>query len=108
MWYLGEKGLGGIMPTPEGQPIPPHWLSYLHAPGSIEEMVSKAEGLGANVMQPIFPIPTVGKMAIVADPQGAIFAPFETLPMEDGNADDWLVVPGTKGGVSWNELMTSD
>jgi predicted enzyme related to lactoylglutathione lyase len=106
MWHNAGNGFGGITPIgPEQQGTPPHWLSYLQAPGKIEEMVAKATELGANVIQPVFDIPTIGKMAIIADPQGAVVAPFETAPMDSAPE---FPPPGIKGGISWNELITTD
>ncbi|HYV02292.1 MAG TPA: hypothetical protein VEM93_08195 [Actinomycetota bacterium] len=37
-------------------------------------MTNAATGAGAQVMMPPTPIPTVGTFAVLADPQGAVFA----------------------------------
>lgn len=105
MWHNDGSEFSGIMPIgPEQQGVPPHWLSYLHAPGTIEDLVTKAGELGGTVMQPVFDIPTVGKMAILADPQGAVVAPFESIPRRGARS----IGMGKPGAVAWNELMTTD
>ena len=38
---------------------------------------------GAQVMMPPTPIPTVGTFAVLADPQGAVFAILQTLPRSE-------------------------
>jgi hypothetical protein len=55
------------------------------------------------VLHPVTPIPTVGKFAVVTDPQGAVFAAFQ--PGEAPAAGAWDPQPGD---VSWHELVTSD
>jgi len=37
-------------------------------------VTNAATGAGAQVMMPPTPIPTVGTFAVLADPQGAVFA----------------------------------
>jgi predicted enzyme related to lactoylglutathione lyase len=38
---------------------------------------------GAQVMMPPTPIPTVGTFAVLADPQGAVFAILQALPRSE-------------------------
>src|SRR3546814_12211854 len=51
-------------------------------------------------------IPGVGRFAIVADPQGAVFALFKG----SGSPDDMgpPAAPGTPGHAGWHELYTSN
>ena len=81
--------------------IPPHWLSYVSV-ASADESAGKAKELGATLMKEPFDVFTVGRMAVVQDPTGAVFA---------------LWQPGTHKGASlvnvpnslcWNELATPD
>ena len=74
MFKQGERGTGGMYKiTPEMGPIPPHWLIYF-AVDDCDAKVEKAKGLGATVMMPPDDIPTIGRFAILNDPQGAAFA----------------------------------
>jgi predicted enzyme related to lactoylglutathione lyase len=52
--------------------MPPFWLVYF-AVGDCDQAVATASALGATVMQPPFDIPP-GRMAVLADPVGAVFA----------------------------------
>lgn len=105
MWMVGEHSIGGVMElSPEAieQGAPPHWISYIAVPDA-DAAVARAQELGGTVLMPAFDIPTVGRFAVVADPSGAVFAPFKP----EGEA------PGSEGMApvgqfSWNELMTDD
>jgi len=68
----GERPNGGIMASP-GEGVPPNWVVYF-AVANCDATVSKATGLGAKVLAPAMGIPTVGRFAVLADPQGAAFA----------------------------------
>ena len=50
---------------------PPHWLAYISTP-DIGDTVAKATDMGATIMAEM-EIPTVGSIAVIADPQGAVF-----------------------------------
>ena len=65
------RQVGGAMPPPmEG--VPPHWNVYFNV-GSVDDAVTEATALGATVVAPAFDIEGVGRMAVLADPQGAMF-----------------------------------
>jgi predicted enzyme related to lactoylglutathione lyase len=64
------RGNGGMRPAMEGEP--PHWLVYFGA-GDIDATVAKVRELGGGTMTDVMDI-GVGKIAIVRDPQGAVFA----------------------------------
>ena len=72
--YNGEVGIGGI---PSSEQLPanasPHWLIYFLV-SDCAAALEKAEGLGASALMPTTEIPTVGSMAVLKDPQGAVFA----------------------------------
>lgn len=72
---------GGFMPM-TGQPegVPPHWLPYFTVP-SRDGAVEKARELGGTLLTGTMDLPA-GKIAVLADPQGAAFAVFE------GETDD--------------------
>lgn len=66
------RAIGGAMePMMEG--MPPHWNVYFNVT-SVDETVAQAESLGGNVIAPAFDVNDVGRMAFLADPQGAMFA----------------------------------
>jgi predicted enzyme related to lactoylglutathione lyase len=101
MWTADGQAIGGVMPLPNAS-APPHWLAYIAVP-DVDATVTQAESLGARTMVPGTDIPTVGRYAVLADPQGAVFAVFTPeggAPREEGEP--------RIGEFSWHELMTTD
>jgi len=69
--------LGGILPLAFRNPgAPPHWQIYLLL-SDCDEVATKAKCLGAKLYMPPRKIEDIGRMAVMADPQGAAFALFE-------------------------------
>jgi predicted enzyme related to lactoylglutathione lyase len=58
-----------------GANVPPNWMPYFQV-GNVDSAVQKAQSLGATVYVPPSDIANVGRFAVIADPQGAIFAIF--------------------------------
>ena len=106
LWTLGERRIGGLMKLPEqagAECAPPHWLGYVSTPGA-DATLALATKLGARTLLPATDIPDVGRVAVIADPQGAvigIYTPNET-PEDPGDRGP------AAGEVSWHELMTTD
>ncbi len=66
--------MGGMIDAsawPEGTPN--FWLAYF-AVEDTDATVARAEELGGAVAAPAFDVPGVGRMAVLTDPQGAVFA----------------------------------
>ena len=62
-------GVGGLMQaTQPGTPT--QWLAYVVVENA-ETSLAKAVELGAVVILPVMPIPQVGRIAVIQDPQGA-------------------------------------
>jgi predicted enzyme related to lactoylglutathione lyase len=76
-WGLFNDGRlnGGMMPLPAGSPAPSHWLVYFTS-ADLDASAAEAERLGGRVLVPPTAIPS-GRIAVLADPQGAVFALFE-------------------------------
>jgi predicted enzyme related to lactoylglutathione lyase len=76
----GEQFIGGIPPSsfmPAN--VPPHWMLYFLT-SDIKATVDKAKSLGAKIYVGPMRIEKVGDMAVIADPQGAVFSAFQPLP----------------------------
>lgn len=104
MLNLDGKGAGALYqmePEKIAQDIPPHWLSYVLVK-SADESAAKAKELGATLLATPFDVMTVGRMAIIQDPTGAVFALWE--PKEHKGAG----VVNVPNSFCWNELMTTD
>ena len=87
---------GGFGKALEGAP-PPHWLSHV-AVENVDEAVEKAKGSGGRLAAGPFDMSGVGRMSIVADPQGAYLGVYEP------EGDD----PAPEGVFVWDELGTPD
>lgn len=81
--------------------IPPNWLSYASV-ASADEAAAKAKSLGAKLMQEPFDVMDVGRMAVVQDPTGAVFALWEA------RAHKGAGVVNIPNSHCWNELATPD
>jgi uncharacterized protein len=101
MWTSQGTAIGGVMDLPDAGG-PPYWLAYISTP-NVDETVTQALNLGARILTPASTVPTVGRFAVLSDPQGAAFAAFTpegAAPGHDGEA-----MPGE---FSWHELATHD
>jgi predicted enzyme related to lactoylglutathione lyase len=58
---------------------PPHWQIYFQV-DDCDAATAKAKQLGANVFAGPMTIEHVGRMTILADPQGAVFSLFQPEP----------------------------
>ena len=101
---LNGKDVGGLyklMPDMVAQGVPPHWLSYV-AVTSADETAEKAKAAGATVMNGPFDVSTIGRMAVVQDPTGAVFALWQAKEHKGSGISN---VPNS---FCWNELGTTD
>jgi predicted enzyme related to lactoylglutathione lyase len=74
----GEDFIGGIPPASYRDPkVPPHWLAYF-AVSDCDASAAKAKELGAKFVMPPTTFEDVGRFAVVSDPQGAMFAIFQS------------------------------
>ncbi len=105
MFTVGGKPVAGLMAMPEDMPegVPPHWMGYV-AVDDIDGSVAQAKELGGKVHREPTDIPSVGRFAIIADPQGAALALF--TPSGDSEPDP--IDRGAEGNFSWAELNTTD
>jgi predicted enzyme related to lactoylglutathione lyase len=79
-WQLDGKRIGGCIHLDQfGVPaeVPANWLAYFDV-ANLDETVQRVESLGGTVNVPPRDIPEVGRFAVVADPQGAVFAVFSS------------------------------
>ena len=74
MFQVGGKEVAGSMP-PQMAGVPNHWQVYF-AVADADAAAAKIKQLGGSVMVEPFDTP-IGKMAVVADPQGAVFSLFQ-------------------------------
>ena len=105
MWMNGETAVGGLMSLPEEakqQGAPPHWLAYIATP-DVDATAAAEAGRGGRLLHGPFDIETVGRTAVLMDPQGAVFAAHTAAGTAPGHDGPWGV-----GEISWHELATTD
>jgi predicted enzyme related to lactoylglutathione lyase len=73
----GETMIGGVPPANQRPPnVPPHWLLYFEV-SDVDSTAAEATRQGGTLPMPPLSIENVGRLAVVADPQGAVFAIFK-------------------------------
>jgi predicted enzyme related to lactoylglutathione lyase len=98
MAKLGDRYVGALF---QSDRQPPAWGSYVTVT-SADEAAERAMELGATVMQGPFDVFDAGRMAVIGDPQGAVFA------MWQPNRHIGAGLVNAPGALTWNELLTSD
>ena len=70
---MDGKAVGGMMDMncADMEGIPPHWGSYLDV-DDVDARTAAIEAKGGKIIRPPFDIPDVGRVAVVADPTGAV------------------------------------
>lgn len=96
MCRIGEHDAAGIGPsTTPG--VPPAWLTYL----STTDADATATA-GATVLAEPFDVGDLGRMAVVADPQGAVFGLWQAVSHLGASVVD------EPGALVWNEAAHPD
>jgi uncharacterized protein len=101
MGKLGDQYSCGLFTMKAMEGIPPHWLSYITVDDA-DAAAKKASANGGKVMREPFDVMTAGRMAVLTDPTGALFAVWQ--PKEHIGAG----VKQAPGSLTWNELFTTD
>jgi predicted enzyme related to lactoylglutathione lyase len=98
MAKIGDRYVGALFQTDRQ---PPAWASYVTV-GSADETAQRAKELGGTVVQGPFDVFDAGRMAVIADPQGAVFAVWQA------GRHPGAGLVNAPGALAWNELLTSD
>ncbi|HUP59973.1 MAG TPA: VOC family protein [Thermoanaerobaculia bacterium] len=87
--------------TPEMAGMPPNWMSYVSVTNA-DAVAEQIKSLGGNVVKAPFDVMDQGRMAVIADPQGAYFCiwqPKQGIGVHVRDEPDTLC---------WNELQARD
>jgi predicted enzyme related to lactoylglutathione lyase len=101
----GDRSVAGLMTLPEevraagGRPA---WLGYIGVP-DVDTAAERLRQSGGKIHRAPADIPEVGRFAVVADPQGAMFMLFTPSRGPGEQA-----APMTNGHVGWHELYAAD
>ncbi|QNA86261.1 VOC family protein [Sphingomonas sp. So64.6b] len=102
----GGGQVGGVLRlTPEmiAGGAKPTWLFYIGV-DDVDASVEKIEAAGGSVLMPAWDIPDIGRIAMVADPQGIPFYIMRGASDQSSTAYDRMGM----GKCNWNELATTD
>ncbi len=100
MFVGGEGPICGTT-RPEGEGVRPQWLSNVCV-DDVDATAAEVVALGGRLLSPPADYPTVGRLAVVTDPEGAalnIFKPKQPIQLHDATKP---------GELTWNELMTTN
>src|SRR5258706_14794498 len=104
MFKVGDAGVPGLMPFPEemkrGHPV---WNGYI-AVDDVDAMAGRIKEAGGTIYRGPMEVPGVIRLAVVADPQGAVFLiakGLQSSAMPDLPA-------GTPGTIGWRERFSPD
>lgn len=106
IFSAGSTGVGGMMTLPDdaaARGVPPNWCGYVGVP-DVDAMAARVTAAGGSIHHAPADIPGVGRLAVAADPHGAVFCLFR------GNMDAMPPQPpaGTPGLIGWHELYADD
>lgn len=83
------------------QGVPPNWMSYVSV-ADADAIAEKAKSLGGNVHAGPFDVYDFGRMAVISDPQGAIFSIWQP------KTNIGVQVRDENNSLCWNELHAVD
>jgi predicted enzyme related to lactoylglutathione lyase len=97
-----DKAFGGVEPLPIDQAS--QWIGYVGVE-DFEDRFAALEALGAEVMLEGINVPDLGKIGVLRDPFGALFALLEPADKENLS---WLPRRGHPGDLDWAELNSDN
>ena len=99
MFFYKDKPVAGL--GPKQNPGPPYWTTYVTV-ADADETVAKVKAAGGMVFMEPMDVMDVGRMAVFADPTGAVISIWQpgTHP-----GSGWVNEANT---LCWNELSTRD
>ena len=101
---INGKDVGGLYNMPSDMlehGVPPHWLSYI-AVTNADEATAQAKAAGATIAKEPFDVSDSGRMSVIQDPTGAMFAVWQPINHPGLGAYQ------EQGALCWNELGTDD
>lgn len=80
--YKGDTMVTGLLDMsgiPGMEEVPPHWFSYF-AVDDVDAASTETENIGGKVARAAFDVPSVGRIAIIEDPTGAMIGLMTPAP----------------------------
>ena len=101
MARIRGRDAAAIGSQPEGAPPGAMWNTYIQVE-SADETTEKVKAAGGSVISEPFDIFDAGRMAVLADPQGAVFCVWQPKEMKGTQVDN------EHGAINFNDLHTDD
>jgi uncharacterized protein len=98
---LGGRDAGAVGSLPEGAPPMAMWNTYISV-DSADEAASKVADAGGKTLMEPFDVMDAGRMAVFADPEGAMFCVWQAKETKG------LQVVNEHGSLNFNGLNTRD
>ena len=95
------KGDGTVAASHQTSGHPPHWGVYVSVP-DVDQTAAEAKAAGGSVLMEPFDVMTVGRMAVLQDPAGAVISIWQA------KQHIGYTVIDEPDAVCWNELNTRD
>jgi predicted enzyme related to lactoylglutathione lyase len=93
---LGEQSVAGIGPKQEGDQGPTAWSLYIGT-DDVDRLAQKVRDAGGNVLAEPFDVGDQGRMAVFADPSGAVISGWQAAGMSQFTS-------GVPQSFGWAEL----
>jgi predicted enzyme related to lactoylglutathione lyase len=97
---IGGRQVAAISPQ-QNPDMPPVWTTYVNV-NSVDDVTGRVTAAGGSVLLPAMDVMDFGRMAIFADPAGAIFGVWQPGTHPGAGL---VNEPGT---LAWNELISTD
>jgi predicted enzyme related to lactoylglutathione lyase len=101
---VGPTMVGGLMPIPpRATGAKPVWMGYIGV-DDVDATAAQIKAAGGLIHMGPEDIPGIGRFAVMADPQGAVFLIFRGSNQRIPEP----VAMGTPGHIGWHELLAGD
>jgi predicted enzyme related to lactoylglutathione lyase len=100
----GGRAAAGVMQLSDemaASGMPPVWTTYVNV-DDLDETLRKVEDAGGSIIGPAMDVMDAGRMAVIADPAGAVICPWQAREHVGAG------VVNEHGAFSWSELITPD
>jgi uncharacterized protein len=101
MARIRDRDAAAVGSIPEGAPAMATWNTYIQV-DSADETAEQVKAAGGSVISEPFDIFDAGRMAVFADPQGAVFSVWQPKDMKGAG------VVNEHGAINFNDLHTND
>lgn len=100
--HAGDQQIGGLVDLDPGAGLTSHWIGYVSVEDVDDAEVASIKAGGTQRVEAI-DIPSVGRFAVIADPDGATISPFRRSRPVDLDLPD-----PNDGQFCWDELRARD